>query len=81
MLPIVFATMLFVSCAKEFNAVYKSSDYSYRYEYAKEQYARGSYQRASLLLGDMVTVLKSIILVFSNVIVSKHLFLMMFNPI
>ncbi|MCI6504361.1 MAG: outer membrane protein assembly factor BamD [Prevotella sp.] len=57
-LPIVFATMLFASCAKEFNAVYKSSDYSYRYEYAKEQYARGSYQRASLLLGDMVTVLK-----------------------
>lgn len=50
--------MLFASCAKEFNAVYKSTDYGYRYEYAKEQYMRGSYQRASLLLGDMVTILK-----------------------
>lgn len=57
-LPLFFVTMLFASCAKEFNAVYKSTDYGYRYEYAKEQYMRGSYQRASLLLGDMVTILK-----------------------
>lgn len=57
-LPLFFVTMLFASCAKEFNAVYKSTDYDYRYEYAKEQYMRGSYQRASLLLGDMVTILK-----------------------
>jgi len=57
-LPLFFVTMLFSSFAKEFNAVYKSTDYGYRYEYAKEQYMRGSYQRASLLLGDMVTILK-----------------------
>ncbi len=57
-LTLFFVAMLFASCAKEFNAVYKSTDYDYRYEYAKEQYMRGSYQRASLLLGDMVTVTK-----------------------
>lgn len=51
-------SMLLASCAKEFNAVYKSTDYDYRYEYAKEQYARGNYQRASLILGDMITIMK-----------------------
>lgn len=58
-LPALFlAATLFGSCAKEFNAVYKTSDYSYRYEYAKEQYMLGNYSRASLLLGDMVTMMK-----------------------
>lgn len=52
------AALLFSSCAKEFNSVYKSNDYLYRYEYAKEQYSLGNYSRASLLLGDMITVLK-----------------------
>lgn len=50
--------LLLSSCAKEFNAVYRSSDYSYRYEFAKECYAKGKYSQASLLFGDMVTVLK-----------------------
>ncbi len=50
--------MLLGSCAKEFNAVYKSQDYNYRYEYAKEQYSLGKYSRASVLLGDMVTPMK-----------------------
>lgn len=55
---LLFTTMLLAGCAKEFNAVYKSKDYGYRYEYAKEQYLAGNYQRASLILGDMVTLLK-----------------------
>lgn len=59
---IVYTLLLFTifltSCVKEFNAVYKSTDYTYRYEYAKEQFLQGKYERASLLLGDMVTVLK-----------------------
>ncbi len=54
----VAAAALLSSCAKEFNAVYKSQDYNYRYEYAKEQFMQGKYQRASLLFGDMVTTLK-----------------------
>ncbi len=58
-IPTLFlAAILLGSCAKEFNAVYKSTDNVYRYEYAKEQYMLGNYQRASLLLGDMVTVMK-----------------------
>ncbi|MCI6491231.1 MAG: outer membrane protein assembly factor BamD [Prevotellaceae bacterium] len=55
---LLLATVLLASCAKEFNAVYKSTDYDYRYEYAKEQYMRGNFQRASLILGDMVTLMK-----------------------
>lgn len=58
LLLLFLALLLLSSCAKEFNAVYKSTDYLYRYEYAKEQYALGNYSRASLLLGDMITVLK-----------------------
>ena len=52
------ATMLLTSCAQEFNKVYKSNDYAYRYEYAKEQYAKGKYQNAATILGDMVTIFK-----------------------
>lgn len=58
LLSIVSVIMLLTSCAKEFNAVYRSYDYSYRYEYAKEQYVKGKYSQASLLFGDMVTVMK-----------------------
>lgn len=57
-LVIVSAILLLSSCAKEFNAVYKSSDSNYKYEYAKEQYAKGRYSRASLLFGDLVTMTK-----------------------
>ena len=55
---IVSSIILLSGCAKEFNAVYKSDDYIYRYEYAKEQYNREKYSRASLLFGDMVTLFK-----------------------
>lgn len=55
---IVSVLMLLTSCAKEFSAIYKSTDYSYRYEYAKEMYALGKNEKASLLFGDMVTVMK-----------------------
>lgn len=54
----IAASMLLVSCAQEFNAVYKSSDYEYKYEFAKQCFARGKYTQASSLLGDMVTMLK-----------------------
>ena len=38
-----------MGCVSEFNYVYRSTDYSYRYEYAKEQYAKGKYTRANML--------------------------------
>ena len=46
--------LLFTSCAQEFNRVYKSSDYRYKYEYAKECFAEGKYTRATTLLQDLI---------------------------
>lgn len=49
---------LFSGCATEFNRVYKSGDYAYKYEYAKECYANGKYMHAVSLLQELVTILK-----------------------
>lgn len=46
--------LLFGSCAREFNQVYKSPDYRYKYEYAKECYAKGKYARAAMLLRELI---------------------------
>ena len=55
---VVLSALLFTSCANEFNKVYKTNDYSYKYEYAKECYAQGKYTRASTLLQGLVTLQK-----------------------
>ena len=52
------AVLLLTGCAKEFNQVYKSDNYQYKYEYAKECYARGKYTRAISILEGIVTMLK-----------------------
>ncbi len=52
------AVFLLSGCSKEFNKVYKSTDYDYKYEYAKECFANGKYNRAVLILQDLVTVMK-----------------------
>lgn len=56
----VMATLalLLTSCAHEFNQVYKSTDYNYKYEYAKECFARGKYSNAITLLQELVTIQK-----------------------
>lgn len=54
-------TLIFSSCAHEFNQVYKSQDYDYKYEYAKECFALGKYQRAITLLTELVTIQKGTI--------------------
>ena len=54
----VFAIVLLSSCAHEFNQVYKSQDYRYRYEYAKECFANGKYAQATTLLEEVVTMMK-----------------------
>ena len=51
-------TALLSGCASEFNAVYKSTDNNYKYEYAKQCFAMGKYQQASALLVDLVTMQK-----------------------
>ena len=50
--------LLLTSCAHEFNQVYKSQDNNYKYEYAKECYANGKYQRAITLLDQLVIPMK-----------------------
>ena len=58
-LPIIIVSaMLLTGCANEFNQVYKTSDYSYKYEYAKECFMKGKYTRAVTLLQDLVTLQK-----------------------
>lgn len=49
------ALLLFASCAQEFNNVYKSNDYLYKYEYAKESFANGKYNKAITILQSIVT--------------------------
>lgn len=55
---VIFSALLLSSCANEFNRVYKTNDYTYKYEYAKECFARGRFTRASTLLQDLVTMQK-----------------------
>ncbi|MBR1428149.1 MAG: outer membrane protein assembly factor BamD [Prevotella sp.] len=57
-MAVVCASILFSGCAHEFNQVYKSADYDYKYEYAKECFAKQKYQRAATLLQDVVTMMK-----------------------
>ena len=54
----VCGALLFSSCAHEFNQVYKSPDNNYKYEYAKESFALGKYQRAIILLTDLINIQK-----------------------
>lgn len=54
----LLALLLLTGCQKEFNAVYKSTDYRYKYEYAKQCYAEGKYQRAVTLLQDIIVPMK-----------------------
>jgi len=50
--------LLLSSCANEYNRVYKSNDYGYRYEYAKQCFAEKKYVRATTLLSEVITVMK-----------------------
>lgn len=56
---IVFcAALLFTGCAHEYNQVYKSTNATFKYEYAKECFAKGKYNNAIPLLQDLVTIQK-----------------------
>lgn len=50
--------MLMSSCATEFNRVYKSQDYDYKYEFAKQCFAEGKFTQAITLLQELVTIQK-----------------------
>ena len=49
--------MVLVSCGK-YDRIVKTQDYEYKYEAAKQYYAEGQYNRAALLLQDVLSVLK-----------------------
>ncbi len=49
---------LLTSCASEFNSVYKSTDNTYKYEYAKQCFASGKFSQAITLLQELVTLQK-----------------------
>ena len=55
---LTMVALLTTGCANEFNRVYKTTDYSYKYDYAKECFARGKYTQAVTLLTDLVVVQK-----------------------
>lgn len=55
---VIFSALLLSSCATEFNKVYKTTDNAFKYEYAKECFARGKFVRASTLLQDLILVQK-----------------------
>lgn len=52
------AVLMMSSCAAEFNRVYKSSDYDYKYEFAKQRFAEGKFTQAITLLQELVTIQK-----------------------
>ena len=55
---ILSVALLLSGCAGEFNKVFKTTDYDYRYEYAKQCFAEGKYSRAVTLLSDVITLKK-----------------------
>lgn len=57
LIPIIAAFFL-SSCVSQFNQVYKTRDYEYKYEFAKECFVRGKYSNAITLLQELVTIKK-----------------------
>ncbi len=47
-----------LSSCGEYNKLLKSTDYEYKYEAAKNYFAKGQYGRASTLLNELITILK-----------------------
>ncbi len=42
----------------EYNKLLKSTDYEYKYEAAKNYFAKGQYNRSATLLNELITILK-----------------------
>lgn len=57
-LPILLAAMLALASCQGYNALQKTTDYSYKYEVAKQYFAEGQYNRSALLLQEVVKPLK-----------------------
>lgn len=53
----LLAALLLSSCG-EYNKLLKSTDYEYKYEAAKNYFAKGQYNRAATLLNELIAILK-----------------------
>lgn len=53
----LLAAVVFTSCG-EYNKLLKSTDYEYKYEAAKNYFAKGQYNRSATLLNELITILK-----------------------
>ena len=53
----LLAALLLSSCG-EYNKLLKSTDYEYKYEAAKNNFAKGQYNRAATLLNELIAILK-----------------------
>lgn len=58
MFILALGVMTLCGCSTEFNRVYKSADYDYKYEFAKECFAKGKFNQAITLLQELVTIQK-----------------------
>ena len=54
---ILFTALILSSCG-EYNKLLKSTDYEYKYEAAKNYFAKGQYNRGATLLNELITILK-----------------------
>lgn len=54
----IAVALMLTGCAREYNQVYKTTNYDYKYEYAKQCFANGKYSFAVPLLQDLVTLEK-----------------------
>lgn len=54
---ILLVTVVLSSCG-EYNKLLKSTDYEYKYEAAKNYFARGKYAKSATLLNELITILK-----------------------
>lgn len=53
----LLAAVVLTSCG-EYNKLLKSTDYEYKYEAAKNYFAKGQYNRSATLLNELITILK-----------------------
>ena len=55
---ITLLTVLILSSCGEYNKLLKSTDYEYKYEAAKNYFAKGQYSKSATLLNELITILK-----------------------
>ena len=53
----LLAAATLTSCG-EYNKLLKSTDYEYKYEAAKNYFAKGQYNRSATLMNELITILK-----------------------